>query len=805
MKNTIIMWTMMVLLSLLTACGGSDSSEGSNFSKSDSSNPTTDDSADDATDKEPDTVVEDNVLVALGAGTGSSFQPGVAVTGLTGGESLSASGSTTVSVDLVDLNANNAAFLGLREVSFVSTCSSAGLAEFSPATIKTSGTATATYKDLGCGKELGATDSIVVYIAEETDNPNATARATIPVKAAQIGAIQFTGAEPSLIALNGYGAGDIPSLSTLSFQVVDRSGNPMPDRTVKFELDHAYGGAALSLEKAITGADGRVDVILNAGAAAGTIRAKASIDIKDDSGVVTDTITTMSVPITMATSLGDQNSFSFSASPFNPNAWEKDGSEVSFSVRLGDHYQNPVIDGTRIYFRASGGLIQPSCETTKGSCEVTWESSNPRPVDGYVTVVAYTRGQGDFQDVNSNGLFDLGESFTTYGEPFVDANGNGDFETNGDYQSIVDIDGDGTADFGWDPNTYKTSVDTTGNPVTGGTNDNFFEEFIDSNNNGVLDLTPGNFYQGVNCSEAASVQGHCAQQINLVGSIRIQMSQGNTAYVEGPFGWDSTLGRYDTSKRLTCVDASSSLQPVAWRVADSVSRRNSLPVGTTLEFELDDVDAKSASGTGDIASVYPAAVWPVWSAYSANAVKSNALKKYDYLNSRGHLITANLLRSETISSISGIGSAALKIKTVNGPEIIAGNINVDLIGQVASLLKNGIPQGGVDVTTGAATYTIKVKNQCSQGLPAGSTLLIGLVNGTLGAVTVDGGAGSVLSSDATGASISINDSTQTAIVNLTISSDGDTGLIGNALTVDYQVPDGTDFIVYNLNDFSIKD
>lgn len=36
MKNTIIMWTMMVLLSLLTACGGSDSSEDSNFKSDDS-------------------------------------------------------------------------------------------------------------------------------------------------------------------------------------------------------------------------------------------------------------------------------------------------------------------------------------------------------------------------------------------------------------------------------------------------------------------------------------------------------------------------------------------------------------------------------------------------------------------------------------------------------------------------------------------------------------------------------------------------------------------------------------------------
>lgn len=35
MKNTIIMWTMMVLLSLLTACGGSDSGSDSNFASSD--------------------------------------------------------------------------------------------------------------------------------------------------------------------------------------------------------------------------------------------------------------------------------------------------------------------------------------------------------------------------------------------------------------------------------------------------------------------------------------------------------------------------------------------------------------------------------------------------------------------------------------------------------------------------------------------------------------------------------------------------------------------------------------------------
>ncbi|WP_283789000.1 hypothetical protein QNI23_016080 [Bermanella sp. WJH001] len=51
MKNTIIMWTMLVLLSFLTACGGSDSAEGSRF---DNNTPT---DSDDDTDE--DTVIDE--------------------------------------------------------------------------------------------------------------------------------------------------------------------------------------------------------------------------------------------------------------------------------------------------------------------------------------------------------------------------------------------------------------------------------------------------------------------------------------------------------------------------------------------------------------------------------------------------------------------------------------------------------------------------------------------------------------------------------------------------------------------------
>ena len=808
----------MVLLSLLTACGGSDSSGDSNFSKTDTTEDTSGDTTEDTPEEpkdnetEPDIVEEDNVLLALGSGAGLGFQPGIVTTGLGSAESLSASGSTTVSVDLVDLNANRAQFLGLREVSFVSTCSGAGLAEFTPATIKASGKATVTYKDLGCGKEFGASDNVVAYIAEESDNPNATARTTIDVQAAQIGAIQFVSAEPSLIALSGYGAGSVPSLSKLSFQVVDQSGNPMPDRTVKFELDYEYGGAELSLTKAITGTDGTVDVILNAGSAAGTIRAKASVDIYNSVGAITDTITTMSVPVTMATSLGDQNSYNLSATSFNPDAWNFSGNEISLTVRMGDHYQNPVIDGTRIYFRTTGGMIEPSCETVAGKCSVSWQGTNPRPVDGYATVVAYTRGQGDFQDTNSNGLFDLGESFTSYGESFIDANGNGTFETGGAYQPIVDIDGDGEAEFEWSTNAYQAYVDSNGVPTYSNDSANFFEEFIDSNNNGVFDPNAAVKYQGVNCSDAAIAQGHCAEQINLVDSIRIQMSQGDSANIEGPFGWSESLGRFDTSEVLTCVDASLNVgaKTVAWRVSDSTERRNHLPNGSAIGTITNDVDVLASSGLGAVESIYPVNVFPVWeNAWNArpdNASKTVLDKKYEYLNARGHFVKANIFRPESFTTINGLGTVGIAVKPVRGADIAGGILDVDLVGHRARLTEGVFPRLSLDVESSTKTYTIKVKNGCSDGLPNGSLLLMSLENAVLDNVTTSGGAGTS-TQDGNTVSIEINDETQTAIVNLTVSSDTESNSTANGLKISYFVPDedGLDGSLFTLDDFDIKD
>ena len=220
-----------MFLAVLAACGGSDGDVG------DATGGTTEEPEETEEEAEPDPVEE--VVAAnlgLGNGVGTLYNDGVIETSLAANETLSANGTTSVTVDIVDLSDSNEHYLGVQNVFFLSTCSQVGLAEFSPAEMEASATATSTYKDKGCGKEIGATDNVVVYIGERTDTGGidvaATARGTIDVEAAKVGAVQFIAVSASTISLNGFGTEANPALSEIEFQVIDESGNPMPDRTV---------------------------------------------------------------------------------------------------------------------------------------------------------------------------------------------------------------------------------------------------------------------------------------------------------------------------------------------------------------------------------------------------------------------------------------------------------------------------------------------------------------------------------------------------------------------------------------------
>ena len=604
--------------------------------------------------------------IGLGNGVGSGFQDGVALTGLSEGERLSATGSTTVQVSIVNKRNENTRYPNPVDVYFTSSCTQAGLAEFKPDKVLASGMATTTYIDKGCGGAHGNTDNIVVYIVTESDEGildfYSSAIASIEVGPTEVGAIEFVQAAPSVIALAGFGNAEVPSISRLEFRVLDNKGNPIPGYLVNFELDHEYGGTQLSVVHAITDQEGMVQTVLNGGNFAVPVRVKASVDITDENGNPRITMTTLSAPITMATPLARPNGIILSADTYNPHAWDYTGTEVVITAQVSDNNQNPVMDGTQIHFSETAGLVDSHCETLQGSCSVTWRSVNPNTVDGYATIMAQARGQGNFQDRNSNGLFDIGESFQAYGEAWFDANGNGVYESEGRYQADLDIDNDGINEFDWNPEGYQVYVNADGD-YTEAPN-NFYEEMVDTNNNGELDSIPDAKYQGINCSDAAIADGHCAELIDVTASLKLQMSAGNDVYIEGPF-LKAENGEYDYSQTVNCIDGQTNSHQVAWRVSDSQERRNHLPVGSVISYVGSSAAVISENGFGEVQSLQPPLVLPVWEVQAANIGLTGSERKHKYLNEKAHLVELRVSKPESVDPESTHGTFTLNVRPMD--------------------------------------------------------------------------------------------------------------------------------------------
>ncbi len=158
------------------------------------------------------------------------------------------------------------------------------------------------------------------------------------------------------------------------------------------------------------------------------------------------------------TGIPDQDSFTLSTSTIsvegqNPNVNDV---ENTISVYVADRHNYAVPDKTVVYFLTdAGAFVTKSCTTTAGACTVTWRSQNPKSANGIVHVIAYTRGEESFLDVNGNDKYDLGETFTDISEPYVDSNENGSYDAGA-------------------------------------------EQFIDENHNGVWDK-PSGIYTGTQC------------------------------------------------------------------------------------------------------------------------------------------------------------------------------------------------------------------------------------------------------------------------------------------------------------------
>jgi Bacterial Ig-like domain (group 1) len=367
-----------------------------------------------------------STTVQMGNGTGASFQPGIISIS---NAMLSAGGSTSLTVSLVQ--SDDTLYTGSATISFNSPCVAASTAQIrqngSPVNnvTTTTGIATVTYVAQGCsgGDVITATSSL--------QGQSLSASGSVTVAAATVGSIEFVSATPTNIALKNTGDAGRPETSTVVFRVKDSSNGAVSGANVNFSLNTSVGGIALTTSQATSDNQGLVQTIVNAGTVATSVKVTAT--------VAATQISTQSSQLTVTTGIPTAASFSLALECFNIEGWQIDGTTTAVTARLGDRFQNPVPDGTAVTFTAEGGNIQSQCTTISnategGLCSVNFRSSEPRPSDGRITILAKAIGEETFVDANGNGAFDAQDpTFSDLPEPFRDDSEDGLYQAGEDF------------------------------------------------------------------------------------------------------------------------------------------------------------------------------------------------------------------------------------------------------------------------------------------------------------------------------------------------------------------------------------
>lgn len=411
---------------------------------------------------------------------------------------LPAGGSTILNVTVLNPDGSLATGQPFTLV-FTSECQASNKAIIDSPVITNGGKGYATYRSTGCETQD------TVSVSAITGGGSVSSTAVINIDSIKVGALQYVSASPTLLALQGTGgiagAGSRSETSVVTFKLLDETAAPAGQERVCFELSTEVGGISLSpaplaqdyldcpnfpkpntpnypvdlnapnkYAVAVTDSAGLASVIVRSGDRATPVKVFAlwaGSTAAGHNGVVSN----VSDQLAITTGLADANSFSVSASTFNPEGWDYDNELVDINVLAADHFNNMVPAGTVIVFTAEGGAIPGSCTTggltnPDGACSVQWRSQNPRPFDttlvecpesfngdtnppcmgtsksrfdsgissllpqprpGRATITAYAIGEESFVDLNGNGLFD-----------FVDTNGNGVIDK-GETEPFTDI------------------------------------------------------------------------------------------------------------------------------------------------------------------------------------------------------------------------------------------------------------------------------------------------------------------------------------------------------------------------------
>ena len=310
-------------------------------------------------------------------------------------------------------------------VAVSSACVSKAKASLTPAIVTTTtGSATFTYRDLGCGATDTA-DSLQASIA----GTSATKTLSLGLTAPTAASITFASATPTTIFLKGSG---LTETSTVVFKVVDTAGNGLQNQSVDLAPTTLSGGLTLdsgtSQVTKLSDSLGNVSVLINSGTVPTPVRVKATL--------TGTTISTVSSNLAVAVGLPSQLNFSLSQQTINIEGYDVDGTTNTYSIIASDRLANPVPLDTAINFVAEGGQVEPIKFTTLASglarATANFISAEPRPLDGRLTVVAYAIGEESFIDLNGNNVWDAGEPFQDLGNIYIDRLFDGIYQSSTD-------------------------------------------------------------------------------------------------------------------------------------------------------------------------------------------------------------------------------------------------------------------------------------------------------------------------------------------------------------------------------------
>lgn len=269
------------------------------------------------------------------------------------------------------------------------------------------GIQSATYTNNGC---LRGTDRITASIGTSTQS------ISLAVDSANIGAIQFIGTDLSgtSIVLKGSGGLGRKESAVVTFKVVDQNNNGLAGVNVSFRATTTTGGLTVLPASGTTDSTGQVTTTVSSGTIPTPVRVIAEA-VRNGR-----TISGLSDTLTVSTGLPIQRSMSLSVDKYNIEGLNYDAEEARVTVMMADQYGNPISDNTAISFVTEGGAIgssaQGACTTSNGGCTVSLKSQQFKPVNGRVTVLAYSQGVENFTDSNGDGQY----TCTSY----TDANGN---------------------------------------------------------------------------------------------------------------------------------------------------------------------------------------------------------------------------------------------------------------------------------------------------------------------------------------------------------------------------------------------